>query len=359
MELKINKQTISDQIVEHFKGLIEAGEYKPGDAFPSERQLEKQLGISRKTINKAISILAGQGYLFKEQGKATFVADFRKKADIAPAQDNIGFVFKSPDCVYHPATAPLFRTLCELTGAENLGIKLFFDDRKEYEGLQKAIATSEIKGLFVFEVNETPSLKAQLASLKIPFTAFNNQIFKNLDNPFFTRVYADTSEAVKQAVELLASQGHKNIGFLYGVNGWLEDDERIEAFKQAMEECGCPVSPDMILPSSYDQKETIKNTKKIISHSSTAIIGADDMVARWVIEYLTEQEGLNIPKDISVIGFNDMEMYSRRSPELTTFTRPSKEVAQLAVKSILTPDGAKNIPVKFKLAERETTSPIN
>jgi DNA-binding LacI/PurR family transcriptional regulator len=57
-----------------------------------------------------------------------------------------------------------------------------------------------------------------------------------------------------------------------------------------------------------------------------AVIAADDMVARWTVDELMAHE-VKVPDDIAVIGFNDMEMYSRRVPELTTFSLPYEKIA--------------------------------
>ncbi len=62
------------QLVNILRHKIEDGEWQPYEAIPSERELEKIYHISRITIREAIAILIRQGYLYREQGKGTFVA---------------------------------------------------------------------------------------------------------------------------------------------------------------------------------------------------------------------------------------------------------------------------------------------
>ncbi|MFB6467343.1 GntR family transcriptional regulator [Cytobacillus sp. Hz8] len=63
------------QLEELIKGLIEKGELKPGDSLPSEREYAEKYQISRMTVRQAFSKLVNDGYLYRLQGKGTFISD--------------------------------------------------------------------------------------------------------------------------------------------------------------------------------------------------------------------------------------------------------------------------------------------
>ncbi|PLS02063.1 GntR family transcriptional regulator [Neobacillus cucumis] len=63
------------QLEELIKGLIEKGDLKPGDALPPEREYAEKYQISRMTVRQAFTDLVNEGYLFRQQGKGTFVAE--------------------------------------------------------------------------------------------------------------------------------------------------------------------------------------------------------------------------------------------------------------------------------------------
>ena len=63
------------QLVEWIKGLIERGELKPGDSLPSEREYAERFSISRMTVRQAITELVNGGYLYRQKGVGTFVAE--------------------------------------------------------------------------------------------------------------------------------------------------------------------------------------------------------------------------------------------------------------------------------------------
>jgi GntR family transcriptional regulator len=63
------------QIEEQIKQKIDNGELQPGDALPSEREYAEQFEISRMTVRQAINNLVSEGYLFRQKGRGTFVAE--------------------------------------------------------------------------------------------------------------------------------------------------------------------------------------------------------------------------------------------------------------------------------------------
>ncbi|GAB2532607.1 GntR family transcriptional regulator [Gracilibacillus alcaliphilus] len=74
----IDKQSpipIYHQLEEQIKSKIEKGEYKPGDALPSEREYAEQLNISRMTVRQAITNLVNERYLHRIKGKGTFITE--------------------------------------------------------------------------------------------------------------------------------------------------------------------------------------------------------------------------------------------------------------------------------------------
>ena len=319
MKLNINKKSVSEQIAAHFRGAIEGGKYKPGDPFPSERQLEAEIGVSRKTVNKAISILAGQGYVFKEQGKSTFVADFRKAAAVASGERNLAFVFESPESMYHPYGAPLFRALCALAVDGGYGTKMVFESDPALPRLRKELAGGNIRGLFVF-----PDFAfADLAALDIPFAVFR-RVFGKLPPGRHVVSYADELDAMRQALRCLAGKSRTCPAFLSGSPERESEAERERTFLE--EAAILKLKSPRIIPTHYDRGETEAAATAILKLGADAVVAADDMVARWTVDALAAH-GVDVPGDIAVIGFNDMEMYSRRAPELTTFTLPYAEIA--------------------------------
>lgn len=71
--MKINNQSITDQVVEYLKENIESGDWAVGEKIPSENKLVEELGVSRSSIRTAVQYLIGLGVLKSYQGKGTFL----------------------------------------------------------------------------------------------------------------------------------------------------------------------------------------------------------------------------------------------------------------------------------------------
>ena len=329
MAIHINRKSISEQLVEYFQQQIESGKYKPGDEFPSERSLEHQLGISRKTISKVVSVLAGMGYLFKEQGKTTFVADFHANRTNFTRARNFGILFSSPADVYHPAHAPVFLALCDMLRATEHGMNLFFSKGASGKMLSSQFRQQPVSGCFVFPDGGEQDLTLGRFLGNIPAVWLCSG---EIDLPASVScVSADVVGACADAVRLLIRTGRKRIAFLFGMENWVCDQKRIDVFRKTMEEEGGSFDPALLAPSHYDRGKTLESLEMVLTRKPNAIIGADDMVASWIVSDLARRS-IAVPRQIAVVGFNDMAMYALRcQPELTTFAVPAEEIAKQAV----------------------------
>lgn len=327
--ITLNKKSLSEQLIDYYKKEIESGKMKPGDEFPSERTLEKQLKISRRTINKVISSLASMGYLFKEQGRTTFVTDSYLKNAILPAGKAIGVFFASPEDVYHPSMAPIFMELCRKLSDSPYSLELVFDKRADLRDLKMQIAKKRLSGLFI--IDNTVVGNDFIKSLTIPTVGFNSEYKVMEKNHYYCQVSSDVHSALREAVNFLVKKKRRRIAFVNGNIQWHIDSVRKMLFQSTLQANGLEYDENLVADSRYERKTTHEALKAILEHNPDAIIAADDMVARWLVDELSER-GIEVPKKIAVIGFNDMQMYSLRDPlPLTTFVLPAIQLAECAV----------------------------
>jgi len=139
-----------------------------------------------------------------------------------------------------------------------------------------------------------------------------------------------------QATKYLIENGHKDIGVIKGPKYYKSLTERFEGFLEAMDEFGLPVRKEWIVQT--DHAEYIKGyseTKQILSQPRrpTAIFAISDKTAFGAMEAI-KQSGLNIPKDISIIGFDDVHEARLTVPRLTTIRVPKMNMGRVAVDRI-------------------------
>ncbi|WP_274653248.1 LacI family DNA-binding transcriptional regulator [Paenibacillus humicola] len=137
-----------------------------------------------------------------------------------------------------------------------------------------------------------------------------NRIVANFNN----------DSGMKQAVAYLAGLGHTRIGIINGDLNRLSGVTKYEGFRNAMRMCGIGVNPDWVLPGDFHEEsgyEAIHLMLRSGCELPTAVIAANDSVAFGAIRALKEQ-GLKVPEDMSVIGFDDHALSRLHHPALTT-----------------------------------------
>jgi DNA-binding LacI/PurR family transcriptional regulator len=158
----------------------------------------------------------------------------------------------------------------------------------------------------------------------------------------------------------LISLGHKKIAHISGPKDWYETDQRIKGYKKAMTENKLEVSQlwegDWSAQSGYLAASQIIKSKKI-----TAIFAGNDAMALGALKAISEA-GLNVPKDISLVGFDDLPESRFLTPSLTTARQDFHEVGEQALAILLGLINKKksrmNVAIKPDILIRESTAKV-
>lgn len=147
-----------------------------------------------------------------------------------------------------------------------------------------------------------------------------------------TTLMMDFPHAVRQALDYLTGLGHRDIAYLggkeYTSEGELVRDERRETYLQYMKEHELEYE-EYLLEGSFSNASGYDMAKELLKKKElpTAIFAASDAIAFGAIKAIQE-EGMKIPEDISIVGFNDEEMSAFSSPALTTIHAPAYDMGQ-------------------------------
>ena len=181
-----------------------------------------------------------------------------------------------------------------------------------------------------------------LSEIGIPCVSTNASI------PGICTIVTDNKKAGYKAAEYLVSKGHKKIGFLSAPNDEYlpASKERLEGFCQYLTEAGIPFDNSYYEESEYRTVPSGKEAfKKLYQRHSdmTAIFAVSDLIAMGAMSYAREN-GLSIPDDLSILGFDDDRVSEYTTPRLTTFRQDSEGIATLAADFLLV-----GLPVPNKL----------
>jgi LacI family transcriptional regulator len=151
-------------------------------------------------------------------------------------------------------------------------------------------------------------------------------------------IYFDDRQGGELASSYLIEQGHTKIAHLAFPESFATFDDRFRGYQRALEKAGLPYDERLVIrPADFDQASAFEATKKLLERkkSFTAIFAATDMMAVGAYKAL-QSAGLRIPKDVSVVGYDDIDLASYLHPPLTTIKQPIQEMsmaaAQLAIR---------------------------
>ncbi|MGA2697379.1 MAG: LacI family DNA-binding transcriptional regulator [Terriglobales bacterium] len=163
-------------------------------------------------------------------------------------------------------------------------------------------------------------------------------IGQELENDSISSVTVDNESGSRSAVEHLYALGHRHIAFIRGPKTLGDSAPRWKGIRTFAKAHQLEMDPQLIvdLPESRDPASSFESgfslTKELLARSRrfTALVAFDDMTAFGAIRALSKA-GLRVPKDCSVIGFDDIAASSLYTPALSTVSQPLDEMGKLAV----------------------------
>lgn len=138
------------------------------------------------------------------------------------------------------------------------------------------------------------------------------------------------------AVEHLQRLGHKRIGFIGGTEGLRTSKIRLAGFKKAVEKSGLTFTPNLVRTGDYRAEGGEKAVLSLMQerYRPTGLLTANDLTAFGAIRGL-HKLGLAVPKDLSVVGLDDVLLSEILQPPLTTIGIPMRQMAEVCHKALI------------------------
>lgn len=177
-----------------------------------------------------------------------------------------------------------------------------------------------------------------------------------------TYAKSDNVDGSRQAVEHLLSLDHRRIVFMTGPTTDLAGLERLLGCQQALSQAGIPSDPGLIRQSGWNIDEAYEAACALLAERRdfTAIAAGSDFMAIGILRALTEQ-GLRVPDDVSLIGFDDIDICQYTSPPLTTIRQDRVAMARGAVRLLVAmiegTEEASPLIIPTQLVVRKSTGP--
>jgi LacI family transcriptional regulator len=194
------------------------------------------------------------------------------------------------------------------------------DQETEQETYLKLIRNSQVAGFIVMRTRLKDQRIDLLRSQNIPFVAFGRVASKN-DFPY---IDSDDELGIRLMVNHLVKLGHTRLGFIAEPTLFTKSYNRLQGYLQGLNAHGLAYDPDLVVEANFRQPsgKISADTLLALPKPPTAIIASNDLLALGALSAAQEHQ-LEVGKDISITGYDDILLAEYATPPLTTVKQPA------------------------------------
>jgi LacI family transcriptional regulator len=172
----------------------------------------------------------------------------------------------------------------------------------------------------------------ELANQDVPFVVVNRYIQSIGDRC----IALDNEKGGYLAARVLIEAGHRDIAYIAGALWKADGKERLRGHKRALNEAGLAYDPRLMFEGTFQPQSGLEGIRALLAKGLpfTGLACGNDEMASGAIDGM-RQLGLNVPGDVSVVGFDNVEFCRYISPRLTTVNYPTQTIGESAAHWVL------------------------
>ena len=323
---------------------------------PTIAKIAEQAGVSVPTVSKvlngrsdvAAATRARIESLIQEHG-------YRRRSASTTAGPMIDLVFNQLGGEW---AMELIRGVEEVVRAE--GVELVLSEcggalRPRQEWIESVLNRRPLGVIMVFSDLDADQ-RAQLEARRIPFVVVDPVGDVGDDVP---SIGSANWNGGRLATTHLRTLGHTRIGMIGGPPNMLCSRARVDGYRAALETAGLSVDPDLIRWGTFHVEAGFEQGTQLLelAEAPTAIFAGNDLQAFGIYE-AARVKGIEIPTQLSVVGFDDLPMARWVGPPLTTIRQPLTEMAATAARLVLGQAEDQRVELATTLVVRQSTRDI-
>ncbi|MBS5912907.1 LacI family transcriptional regulator [Paenibacillus macerans] len=214
---------------------------------------------------------------------------------------------------------------------------------------------NKIAGVVISGLRTSDPYFEELVNSELPSVVVD----ANIVGPHSGSVATDNLSAAREAVKYLIGKGHREIGLINGHPFAAVSVDRLEGYRQALEEAGLPYRPERVIDANFNEEEAYEAADGYLRDNPgiTAVFAVSDLMA---IGFMTRcrELGIAIPDQLSIMGFDDIVLSSYTTPRLSTVKQDFTKIGYSAFEQVVnmlekqTAGYHKILP--FEIVDRET-----
>ncbi len=334
------------QVANIIRQYILEGIWHTGDSIPPEKALCAQFNIARGTMRQALQLLESEGYLVREQGRGTFIQSPNPPKRDAHHQ-HLAFVVPY---IRDSSVSTILVGFQQV--AEQAGFSVIFhhvnNDLQQQQEVLNRLVQQGVMGIALYPVDsESVQGIDRLVNSRYPIVLVDRYL-KSLSTDY---VMSDHFGGALRGVHYLINEGHRRVGFVTWLSPAVSMEHRLMGYIQALRERS--IEPDERLICHVEGYPTVNRTPLMTYLNEvrpTAIFAANDQLA-IALYRAAAAVGLRIPEDLSIVGFDNLDMSPHLDPPLTTvaqqFLLIGRQAAQVLLSRI---QGEATAPQQFTVS---------
>ena len=209
-----------------------------------------------------------------------------------------------------------------------------------YSNRDQAIATQAIHTFYSHQVDGIIILNSWLHTFNDPILSLQDRPFVFINRLFGSSrqncVGPGDRQGARLATQHLVDLGHRRIGYINGMEDWIEAQNRLAGYCDVLTERGLPVDEALIRHGNWSIESGYEAAQELLALADrpTAIFTANDIMALGAM-YAIQKAGLDVPGDVAIVGYDDRDFAAWIRPALTTVRMPSYEMGQAAARLLL------------------------
>ena len=312
-------------------------------------------GVSAMTVSRVVN----QGRNVRESTRAAVLEAIERlsyspntaaRSLAAGEATHIGLLYGNPSAGYLAQFL-----LGALHAARGAGVHLVIEpyeseDADEQAEVTRRFATSDVQGVILPPPLSQPGpILTELDALGIPVVT----VAMGAPREDGLNVRIDDRAAAMEMTRYLLDLGHRDIGFIKGHPNHVASHDRYRGFCEALTEAGIDANAVPVEQGYFSYRSGLMAGERLLSRANapTAIFASNDDMAAATIS-AAHRRGLDVPDDLSIVGFDDTALATSVWPELTTVKQPIAAMAEAALELLIADLRRRRTGAPHKFAER-------
>lgn len=335
-----------------------------GSDLPKLEDVARLAGVSTATVSRCLN--SPDQVVSKTRDKVTaaidelgYLPNSNARALAANRSYIIGAIIPTMENSLFASGLQAFQEVLNTSGFDLLVSSSSYDRDNEEKQIHSLVSRGA-EGLFLIGTDRNSAVYDFLDERNIPYVISWSYDSSTKHRGAGHFIGFNNSEAMQKITEKVISCGHRRIAFMAGLQ---KDNnrsvERVSGYKKAVEKAGLSVS---VYESSFDFDEAANVFSVIMKGVSppTAVVCNNDILAAASV-LAAKEMGFRVPEDISITGFDDIQLALVVEPQLTTVRVPHRRMGAEAAKALIGQiSGAanfENIELETRIVERASLAP--